>query len=43
MHLLLLFVSRISVYICMLQPIGFQSSDKYIHYHYGGGVAQGIV
>ena len=35
MHLLLLFVSRISVYICMLQPIVLQSSDKYVHYYYG--------
>ena len=43
MHLLLLFVSRISVYICMRQPIGLQSSDKYVHYYYGGGVAQGFV
>ena len=39
MHLLLLFVSGISVYTCMLQPIGLQSSDKYVHYHYGYGVA----
>ena len=43
MHLLLLFVSRISVYICMLQPIGLQSSDKYVHYYYGNVVAQGFV
>ena len=43
MHLLLLFVSRISVYTCMLQPIGLQSSDKYVHYYYGDGVAQGFV
>ena len=43
MHLLLLFVSRIYVYTSMLQPIGLQSSDKYIHYYYGDGVAQGFV
>ena len=43
MHLVLLFVSRNSVHICMLQPIGLQSSDKYAHYHYGDGVAQGFV
>ena len=43
MHLLLLFVSRISVYNCMLQLIGLQSSDKYVHYYYGDGVAQGFV
>ena len=43
MHLLLMFVSRISVYTCMLQPIGLQSSDKYVHYHYGDCVAQGFV
>ena len=43
MNLLLLFVSRISVYTCMLQPIGLQSSDKYVHYYYGDGVAQGLV
>ena len=43
MHLLLLFVSRISVYTCMLQPIGLQSIDKYVHYYYGDGVAQGFV
>ena len=43
MHFLLLFLSRISVYICMLQPIGLQSSDKYVHYYYGDGVAQGFV
>ena len=43
MHLLLLFVSRISVYTCMLQPIGLQSSDKYVLYYYGDGVAQGFV
>ena len=38
-----LFVSRISVYTCMLQPIGIQSSDKYVHHYYGDGVAQGFV
>ena len=43
MHLLLLFVSRISVYTCMLQPIVMQSSDKYVHYYYGDSVAQGFV
>ena len=43
MHLLALFVSRISVYTSMLQPIGFQQSDKYVHYYYGDGVAQGFV
>ena len=43
MHLLLLFASRMSVYNCMLQLIGLQSSDKYVHYYYGDGVAQGFV
>ena len=43
MHLLLLFVSRISLYTCMLQPIKLQTSDKYVHYHYGNCVAQGFV
>ena len=43
MHLLLLFVSRIPVYTCMLQAIGLQSSDKYVHYYYGDGVVQGFV
>ena len=43
MHFLLLFVSRISVYNCMLQLIGLQSSDNYVHYYYGDGVAQGFV
>ena len=43
MHLLLLFTSRVSVYTCMLQPIGLQSSDKYVHYYYGDGVAQRFV
>ena len=42
MHLWL-FVSRISVYTCMLQPIGLQSSDKYVHYYYCDGVAQDFV
>ena len=27
----------------MLQPIGLQSSDKYVHYSYGDGVAQAFV
>ena len=27
----------------MLQLIGLQSSDKYVHYYYGDGVAQGFV
>ena len=43
MHFLLLFVSRISVYTCMLQLIGLQSSDKFVQYYYGDGVAQGFV
>ena len=43
MYLLLLFVSRISVYTCMLQPIGLQSSNKYAHYYHDDGVAQGFV
>ena len=43
MHLLLLFVSRISVCNCMLQSVGLQSSDKYVHYYYGDGVALGFV
>ena len=43
MHLLLVFVSRISVYSCMLQLIGLQSSDTYIHYYHGDGIAQGFV
>ena len=43
MHLLLLFVSRISVCTCMLQRIGLQSSDKYVHYWSGDGIAQGFV
>ena len=40
-HLLLLFVSRIYVCTCMLQRIGLQSSDTYVHF--GDGVAQGFV
>ena len=43
MHLLLLFVSRISVCTYLLQWVGLQSSVKYIHYYYGYGVAQGFV
>ena len=43
MHLLLFFVSRISVYTYLLQRVGLQSSDKYVHYYYGYGVAQGFV
>ena len=43
MHLLLLFVSRISVCTYLLQRVGLQSSDKYVHYYYGCGVAQGFV
>ena len=27
----------------MVQRIKLQSSDKYVHYHYGDGVAQGFV
>ena len=27
----------------MLQPIGLQSSDKYVHYYYGSSVAQEFV
>ena len=38
MHLLLLFVSRIFVYTCMLQ-----SSGNYVHYYHGDGVGQGFV
>ena len=40
MYLLLLFVSRIPVCTCMLLRIGLQSSDKYVHYYYGDGIAQ---
>ena len=43
MHHLLLFVSRISVCTYFLQRVGLQSSDKYVHYYYGDGVAQGFV
>ena len=43
MHPLLLFVSRISVCTCMLQCIGLQSSDNYVHYYYGDGGAQRFV
>ena len=48
MHLLLVFVSRISVCTYALQRVGLQSSDKYVqyhyyHYHYGDGDAQGFV
>ena len=43
MHLLLLFVSRISVCTYLLQRVGLQLSDKYVHYYYGYGVAQGFV
>ena len=43
MHLLLLFVSRISVCTYLLQRIGLQSSVKYVHYYYGDGVAQSFV
>ena len=42
MHILLLFVSRISVCTKLLQRVGLQSSDKYVHYYYGYGVAQGF-
>ena len=43
MHLVLLFVSRISVCSYLLQRVGLQSSDKYVHYCYGYGVAQEFV
>ena len=43
MHPLLLFVSRIYVCTYLLQRVGLQSSDKYVHYYYGYGVAQGFV
>ena len=45
MHLLLLFVSRISAftYMYLLQRVGLQSSDEYVHYYYGYAVAQGFV
>ena len=38
-----MFVSRIAVCTCMVQRIILQSSDKYVHYQYGYGVAQGFV
>ena len=43
MHLLLSFVSRISVCTYLLQRVRLQSSVKYVHYYYGYGVAQGFV
>ena len=43
MHLLLLFGSWISVCTYLLQRVGLQSSDNYVHYYYGYGVAQGFV
>ena len=43
MHLLLYFASRISLYTYLLQRVRLQSSDKYVHYYYGNGVAQGFV
>ena len=43
MHLLLVFGSIISVCTYLLQRVALQSSDKYVHYHYGYGVAQGFV
>ena len=43
MHLLLLFGSRIFVSTYLLQRVALQSSDKYVHYHYGYGVALGFV
>ena len=43
MHLLQFFVSRFSVYTYLLQRVGLQSGDKYVHYYYGYGVAQGFV
>ena len=43
MHLSLLVVSRISVCTYSLQRVRLQSSDKYVHYHYVDGVAQGFV
>ena len=43
-HILLLFVTRISVCTYSLQRVGLQSSNKYVHYYYyGGGVAQGFL
>ena len=43
MHLLLLFVSRISVCTYSLKRVGLQSSDEYVHNYHGDGVAQGFV
>ena len=43
MHLLLWFVSRIFVCTYSLQRVGLESSDKYVHYYHGDGVAQGFV
>ena len=43
MQLLLSFDSRISLCTYSLQCIGLQSSDKYVHYYHGDGVAQGFV
>ena len=43
MHLLLLFVSKFSVCTYSLQRVGLQSSDEFVHYYYGDGVAQGFV
>ena len=43
MHLLPLFVSRISVCTYVLQRVGLQSSNNYVHYYYGYGVAQMFV
>ena len=43
MHLLLLFVSRICVCTFMMQPIGLQSSYKYVNYYHDDGVAQRFV
>ena len=43
MHLLLLFVSTISVFTYLLQRVALQLSDKYVHYYCGYGVAQGFV
>ena len=43
MHLLLLLVSRISVCTYMVQRIGLQSSDQYVHYYYGDCVEQSFV
>ena len=43
-YLLQFFVSRISGYTqYSLQRISLQSSDKYVHYYYGYGVAEGFV